>query len=99
MAQVLARPARGQAAPELPAEPALEGVEHRPVAFTQAVPGACQCLLKEGRILAWTAAGIQIRAVHRVMFDQCLQCPANGAQGQVTAHQVIAGHLQQGLSD
>ena len=31
------------------------------------------------------------------MHDQFLQGTANGAQGQVAGHHVIAGHLQQGL--
>ena len=31
------------------------------------------------------------------MHDQFLQGPADGAQGQVAGHHVIAGHLQQRL--
>ncbi|MNF45950.1 hypothetical protein D3C84_270990 [compost metagenome] len=86
-------------APGLAAQPQRNIVEHRPVGFTQGLACAGHGLLEKNLVLGRAPERADVRAVHREMHDQRLQGPSNGAQGQVAAHHVIPGHLQQGLGD
>ncbi|MNH33866.1 hypothetical protein D3C79_944210 [compost metagenome] len=79
MTQVFARRAGWQAAPGLAAEPALQGVEHRPVAFAEVLPGSRHGVAEERQIFGAAPASMQVSAVHRIMLDQRLQRPANRA--------------------
>ncbi|MNG01381.1 hypothetical protein D3C84_843590 [compost metagenome] len=85
--------------PGLTTEPAGQAIEHRPVSLAQCLAGAVHGLLEKHLVLACPAEGADVGAVHREMHDQRLQGPANGAEGQVAAHEVVPGHLQQGLGD
>ncbi|MNH03433.1 hypothetical protein D3C79_626960 [compost metagenome] len=97
MAQVLARSAGWQPPPGLAAEPLFQLVEQRPVGLAQVMACIGQGLLEKPLVLGRAAASIEVGAVHRVVRDQRLQGAADRPQGQVAAHQVVAGHLQQGL--
>ncbi|MNT27211.1 hypothetical protein D3C72_1628320 [compost metagenome] len=72
-------------------------VQQRPIAFAEVVPGTGQRLLEKPFVFSGAPAGVEVGAVHRVMRHQCLQGPADRAQGQVAGHQVVARHLQQRL--
>ncbi|MND79136.1 hypothetical protein D3C80_708650 [compost metagenome] len=85
--------------PGFTAEPAGQAVEHRPVRFAQDFAGTVHGLAEKRLVPGRTAKGAYVGAVHREMHDQRLQGPANGAEGQVAGHEVVPGHLQQGLGD
>ena len=97
MLEHLARAAHRAIAPGLATEPLLQVVEHRPVAFVEGAARTLHGLLEHLVIVRTAALGADIGAVHREMHDQFLQGPANGAQGQVAAHDVVAGNVQQCL--
>lgn len=99
MLEDLARAPAGFAPPRRATEPCGHTVEHRPVAFAEGLPGTVHGLLEKHFILRGAAHSANVSAVHRKVHDQRLQHPADRAEGQVTRHQVIAGHLQQGLGN
>ena len=86
-------------APRFTAEPAGQAIEHRPIGLAEGLPGTVHGLLEKHIVFGRAATGADIGAVHREVHDQFLQRPTDRAEGQVAGHQVVPGHLQQGLGD
>src|SRR5690606_28357551 len=87
--------ARGGGVQRIPAKPAFELVEYRPVVLAQLAPGPLQRPIEQLPVLGCMPADPGVGAVDRVVHDECAQAAADGAEGDVPGGRAAAGQTQQ----